>query len=188
MRATARSASASVGALVLPDGILGMADASITLNPDTPRTRSFVSSTAIASSSRPIDAVPTEWSLVFIMRAQGREERAHDVGSLQPSRCLARRVLHDADAILPLAVEVRVVTEAAPLRGEDEILGRSAMLAGIVDVERPVDAVKAVVEACISLHASKMRKHVAPGPAGIPAEQAIPVAVVLVLAPHVHHR
>ena len=59
IRSAAFSAMAMVGALVLEDTISGMIELSQTRNPEMPRTRSCVSTTAIAS--RPILQVPTGW-------------------------------------------------------------------------------------------------------------------------------
>src|SRR6266852_2337158 len=53
------SAIIMVGALVFPDVIVGITEASITRKPSTPNTRSLSSTTANGSLSRPILAVPT---------------------------------------------------------------------------------------------------------------------------------
>jgi len=58
-RSAARSATAMVGAFVLPPGMVGMTEASTTRRPSTPWTRSSSSTTAIPSS--PIRQVPTGW-------------------------------------------------------------------------------------------------------------------------------
>src|SRR5262249_62246166 len=53
------SAIIMVGALVFPDVIVGITEASITRSPSRPKTRSLSSTTANGSLSRPILAVPT---------------------------------------------------------------------------------------------------------------------------------
>src|SRR5262249_60214167 len=53
------SAIIIVGALVLPDVIVGITEASTTRKPSRPNTRSLSSTTANESLSRPILAVPT---------------------------------------------------------------------------------------------------------------------------------
>src|SRR5882672_4913487 len=59
MSATALSAMARAGALVLPLITVGMSEQSKTRRPSTPRTRRSGVSTAMESSSRPILQVPT---------------------------------------------------------------------------------------------------------------------------------
>ena len=59
MRSAAFSATAMVGALVLPRGTDGKIDASTTRRPSTPRTRSSGSTTA--RSSTPIRHVLVGW-------------------------------------------------------------------------------------------------------------------------------
>ena len=55
----ARSAIMMVGALVLPEVIVGMIEASITRRRSMPRTLKSVSTTALGSFARPILHVPT---------------------------------------------------------------------------------------------------------------------------------
>ena len=52
---------AIAGALVLPDGIKGMIEQSITLSPSTPRTRSLPSTTDVGSVAGPILRLPDGW-------------------------------------------------------------------------------------------------------------------------------
>src|SRR6218665_3831349 len=67
IHSAAFSASISVGALVLPLVMVGMAPASTTRSPAMPRTRSCGSSTAIGTSSRPIFVVPVGWKMGVAM-------------------------------------------------------------------------------------------------------------------------
>ena len=62
IRSAARSAIMIVGALVLPDGSVGITDASTTRRPSTPRTRSCGSTTD--ASSLPMRQVPIGWYTV----------------------------------------------------------------------------------------------------------------------------
>ena len=71
IRPPARPAS-SVGELVLPLVMLGIAPASTTRRPRTPRTRQRASSTAIGSPSRPMRVVPTGWKMVLAMSPASR--------------------------------------------------------------------------------------------------------------------
>ena len=59
MKSAARSPIIRLGALVLPEMTAGMTDASATLSPSIPCTRSRGSTTA--SASTPILQVPTWW-------------------------------------------------------------------------------------------------------------------------------
>lgn len=52
---------AMAGALVLPDGMKGMIEQSITLSPSTPRTRNLPSTTDIGSLCGPILKLPEGW-------------------------------------------------------------------------------------------------------------------------------
>ncbi len=61
------SAIIMVGALVLPDVIVGITEASITRSRSMPITRSRSSTTVIGSLLSPIFAVPTGWKIVVPM-------------------------------------------------------------------------------------------------------------------------
>ena len=68
MNSATRSAIIMVVTLVLARTTSGMIDASATRRPATPRTRSLVSTTAMASSSGPILQVPEMWYDVLMLR------------------------------------------------------------------------------------------------------------------------
>ena len=59
--------SSSSANSVLPEVIRGMTEASTTVSPSSPSTRSRSSTTAAGSSARPIFAVPTGWKIVVPM-------------------------------------------------------------------------------------------------------------------------
>src|SRR5690606_3710723 len=61
MNSTALSATTSTAALVLPDTMVGIADASMTRRPVIPRTRMSAPSTPPCSLSRAMRQVPTGW-------------------------------------------------------------------------------------------------------------------------------
>ena len=61
------SAIIMVGALVLPDVIVGITEASMTRNPSSPATRSRSSTTISGSLGSPILAVPIGWKMVVPM-------------------------------------------------------------------------------------------------------------------------
>ena len=76
IHSAAFSASIKVGELVLPLVMVGMTPASTTRSPAMPRTRSWESTTANGSSSRPIRVVPTGWKMVVAISPASRARSA----------------------------------------------------------------------------------------------------------------
>ncbi|MCY1537956.1 hypothetical protein D9M68_734760 [compost metagenome] len=76
----------SVGLLVLPLVMVGITPASTTRRPATPRTRRWLSTTAMASSARPIFVVPTGWKMVLAM-SPARRANSSSLWNCAPGLC-----------------------------------------------------------------------------------------------------
>ena len=112
------SAIIMVGALVLPDVIVGITEASTTRRRSSPMKRSRSSTTAIGSLARPILAVPTGWKIVVPMSPAALTSAASSSPTEGPGRYSTglilgeRRLRHD------------------PARDPDRVDGDAAVLVG----------------------------------------------------------
>ncbi len=102
-----------VGELVLPEVMVGMTDASTTRRPSMPRTRSCASTTAPASSARPMRQVPTGWKMVVPISPAARAS-ASSVWNAAPGRYSSGR--YRASAGCDTMRRVRRSESAATLR------------------------------------------------------------------------
>src|SRR6202008_2751631 len=118
------SAIIMVGALVLPDVMVGMMEASTTRSRSIPATRKRSSTTASGSLARPILAVPTGWKMVVPISPAAWISSASLSGTAGAGANFFRPVLRQCRLAHQPPRQADAVGGDAPVLAGGKIIGR----------------------------------------------------------------